>query len=90
MTAMSVATGHTNVLAGRLIHNRSAPDQSGASSSSHVLATHVGDDARKQAIQLISGTGMSMKQRHEALLQYLDSIKEKSPELQEVEKIVRG
>ncbi len=50
--------------------------------------THVGEAAQEQAIQLISGTGMSLKQRHEALLLYLDSIKEKSPELQEVERIV--
>jgi len=51
--------------------------------------THVGEEAQEQAIRLISGNGSSLKQRHERALEYLDRLKEKSPELVEVERLLR-
>jgi integrase len=52
--------------------------------------THIGEEAQEQAIRLISGDGTSIKQRHERALEYLDQIAAKSPELTEIESILRG
>ena len=52
--------------------------------------THIGEDAQERAIQLISGNGMPLKERHERALKYLDSIKQKSAELIAVERLLRG
>jgi len=54
--------------------------------------THIGEDAQERAIQLISGTATSLKQRHEQALQYLASVpeNEKTGRLRQVEQILRG
>jgi integrase len=52
--------------------------------------THIGEDAQEQAIQLINGSGTSVKQRQERVLEYLGQIQDKTPELAEIERILRG
>lgn len=52
--------------------------------------THIGEEAQEQAIQLISGNGNTMKQRFERAVAFLDGIEEKTEELAELERILRG
>jgi integrase len=52
--------------------------------------THVGEAAQEQAIQLISGNKTTLRERHERVTAYLDSIKDKSAELIAVERLLRG
>lgn len=52
--------------------------------------THVGEAAQEQAIRLIGGDGKTVQQRYDQALEYLDSIEEKSGELREMERIMRG
>lgn len=52
--------------------------------------THVGEEAQEQAIQLISGNGMSMKQRNEMALNYIKGLKRRTPEIEEIERILVG
>jgi integrase len=52
--------------------------------------THVDHEAQERAIRLIDGAGATMKERYERALEYLDTIAEKSRELQDLERIMRG
>lgn len=52
--------------------------------------THIGEEAQEQAIQLISGNGMSMKQRHEMALNYIKGLKKRIPEVEAIERILVG
>jgi len=45
---------------------------------------------RKPAARTATGNGISLRQRHDEVLAYLDSPDAKSPELLAVEKILRG
>ena len=51
---------------------------------------HVGEAAQEQAIRLIGGDGKTMQQRYDRALEYFDNIEEKSAEMREMEKILRG
>jgi len=51
---------------------------------------HVGEAAEEQTIRLIGGDGKTVQQRYDQALEYLDSIEEKSGELREMERIMRG
>ncbi|MCK5806185.1 MAG: tyrosine-type recombinase/integrase, partial [Lentisphaeria bacterium] len=51
--------------------------------------THIGEDAQERAIQLINGSGTSMKQRYEKALKFLDRITDKTPEMKQLEEILR-
>ena len=50
----------------------------------------MGQAAQEQAIRLIGSDGKNMQQRYSRALEYLDSIAEKSGELREMERILRG
>jgi len=52
--------------------------------------THVDHEAQERAIRLIDGAGATMKERYERALEYLDGIVNKSGELRELERILRG
>jgi integrase len=52
--------------------------------------THIGDEAQEQAIQLISGNGLTPKQRIKNALNFIEGLNKKSSELKKVESILRG
>ena len=70
---------------------RSASRSSGPIPTSSIkYYMHVGEAAQEQAIRLIGGDGKTVQQRYDQALEYLDSIEEKSGELREMERIMRG
>lgn len=52
--------------------------------------THIGDEAQEQAMQLISGVGSSLRQRHDKALEFLDGLKRKNKDIKKLEEILRG
>ncbi len=51
--------------------------------------THIGNEAQEQAIQAISGHGISTRKRLEMALEFIDGLADKTPDIIELEKILR-
>ena len=51
---------------------------------------HIGEEAQEKAIQLISGDGSTLAQRHQKALDFINGLKKKSANLKKIESILRG